>query len=369
MKSRLPFFRCAVATVAVCLACAALSAQQFAEDDNALHSHVNATLRLDGANISSVSGFPFSAKVILQSARTLEDGSTLNRSTYENIARDSRGRTHNEMRSWIDATNSEPKLSYIMLYDPQIRLRTFIYPETHLVRQFAINALNHPLPTPLGPLAPVAESEDLGEEVRDGLTLRGTRERLSYPPGSIGNDSTLVVTTEYWFSTQFRINFTVKREDPRFGAQTLQLTAFRSDEPDPSLFEIPAGYTLSDDLAADATASAKNTPRSSVPKRLDVSSSIQTAKLLTRVQPQYPEDARKNGIEGIVKLRAILDRDGSVQQIRVISGNSSLAKAAAEAVQLWRYQPTLLNGEPVEVETAIQITFMLKTQVAAAAPR
>lgn len=80
---------------------------------------------------------------------------------------------------------------------------------------------------------------------------------------------------------------------------------------------------------------------------------------MTRVQPVYPVLARQSGIQGVVVLHAIIDRDGRVSELRVISGHPLLVKAAIDAVNQWRYQPTLLNGEPVEVETTITVSFVL----------
>ena len=80
---------------------------------------------------------------------------------------------------------------------------------------------------------------------------------------------------------------------------------------------------------------------------------------MTRVQPVYPVLARQSGIQGVVVLHAIIDRDGRVSELRVISGHPLLVKAAIDAVNQWRYQPTLLNGQPVEVETTITVSFVL----------
>ena len=83
------------------------------------------------------------------------------------------------------------------------------------------------------------------------------------------------------------------------------------------------------------------------------------AALKTKVQPEYPEEARKKGIAGTVRLHAIIARDGSVAQLEVISGDQLLVKSALDAVRQWKYRPTLLNGEPVEVDTTIDVIFSL----------
>jgi TonB family protein len=93
--------------------------------------------------------------------------------------------------------------------------------------------------------------------------------------------------------------------------------------------------------------------------RTHVRGDVQAAKLVNRVQPMYPPLARQTGISGTVKLRAVIGKDGSVQQLQVESGHPLLAQPALEAVKQWRYQQTLLNGDPVEVETEIDVIFSL----------
>src|SRR5262245_45512437 len=86
---------------------------------------------------------------------------------------------------------------------------------------------------------------------------------------------------------------------------------------------------------------------------------VQAGKLVNRVQPQYPPLARQTRISGTVRLHAIISKDGSVQSLSVESGHPLLVQAALDAVRQWRYQPTTLNGEPVEVDTTIDVIFSL----------
>jgi protein TonB len=76
-----------------------------------------------------------------------------------------------------------------------------------------------------------------------------------------------------------------------------------------------------------------------------------------KVVPQLSEEARKKHLTGKVGLHVIIATDGSVKKVDVASGDPVLAQAAGNAVKQWRYQPTLLNGIPVEVDTAVYITF------------
>jgi len=86
---------------------------------------------------------------------------------------------------------------------------------------------------------------------------------------------------------------------------------------------------------------------------------VQHANLVHQVKPTYPQLARTARVQGSVVLEAIIDREGRVEDLRVLSGHPLLVRAAWEAVQQWRYRPTLLNGEPVEVLTQVTVNFSL----------
>jgi periplasmic protein TonB len=100
-------------------------------------------------------------------------------------------------------------------------------------------------------------------------------------------------------------------------------------------------------------------PPKVTPKRVSVGGNVQAARLVNRVQPLYPPLARQTRISGTVKLHAIIGKNGQVEQLQVISGHPLLVQSALDAVRQWRYQPTLLNGEPVEVDTEIDVIFSL----------
>lgn len=80
---------------------------------------------------------------------------------------------------------------------------------------------------------------------------------------------------------------------------------------------------------------------------------------MVMVKPEYPQLAKTYRIQGDVKLQAIIDRDGRVVELVVVEGHPMLTKAAQDAVQQWRYKPTLLNNEAVEVATEIIVRFRL----------
>lgn len=95
------------------------------------------------------------------------------------------------------------------------------------------------------------------------------------------------------------------------------------------------------------------------PKPLRVSSGVQEAKKTRNILPLYPPLAKQARIQGTVKLEAMIGKDGTIQNLTVLSGHPLLVQSALDAVSQWRYQPTLLNGEPVEVITYIDVHFRL----------
>jgi protein TonB len=100
-------------------------------------------------------------------------------------------------------------------------------------------------------------------------------------------------------------------------------------------------------------------PTSAPPQKIRVSSGVAQGNLVHGVSPQYPPLARQAHIQGLVVLLAVIGKDGSVRDVRVKSGSPLLAQAAMDAVKQWRYKPYLLNGQPVEVDTQININFTL----------
>ena len=100
-------------------------------------------------------------------------------------------------------------------------------------------------------------------------------------------------------------------------------------------------------------------PKPKAPKRIRLGGQVQAAKLIRKPTPVYPPLAKMARIQGSVRLEAIISRGGAIKDLKVISGHPLLVKAALDAVQRWRYQPTMLNGEPVEVITQIDVNFRL----------
>jgi protein TonB len=97
-------------------------------------------------------------------------------------------------------------------------------------------------------------------------------------------------------------------------------------------------------------------------QRVHISQGVTKGLLTYRVEPTYPPLAKQARIQGVVVLTAIIGNDGNIQNLQVVSGHPMLAPAAIEAVKHWRYKPFLLNGQPVEVETTITVTFHVRSE-------
>lgn len=122
------------------------------------------------------------------------------------------------------------------------------------------------------------------------------------------------------------------------------------------------GLDLFHDLAPTASPVAPPPPRSNssnIITRLKLGGQVQAAKIISQPQPIYPALARQARIQGTVVLHAIIGKDGRVNELQVISGHPLLVQAALDTVKQWRYQPTLLNDQPVEVDTTISVIFVL----------
>jgi TonB family protein len=118
-------------------------------------------------------------------------------------------------------------------------------------------------------------------------------------------------------------------------------------------------------LFAAGTVAATTLPRQASerqyrpPEVVRVGGHVQATKLIHRVMPVYPPDAKKKGIQGTVVFKALIGKNGHVEKLVTVSGEPILVKAARTAVQQWVYKPTRISGKPVSVETRIAVIFTL----------
>ena len=95
------------------------------------------------------------------------------------------------------------------------------------------------------------------------------------------------------------------------------------------------------------------------PKKISISAGVSAGMLIQKTQPIYPPIAKAARMQGTVILQATISKTGVIENLRVVSGPAMLQQAALDAVKTWRYRPYLLNNEPVEVETTVNVIFSL----------
>ena len=147
-----------------------------------------------------------------------------------------------------------------------------------------------------------------------------------------------------------------------------KIQMIKEDEPPPSagpagvVGGVPGGVpggTMGGVLGSVMSSVPTAVPKAATPQRVRVSQGVSQGLLVHKVTPQYPPLAKQARIQGVVVLQALIGKDGSIQNLHVVSGHPMLTNAALEAVKEWKYKPYYLNGEPVEVETTINVNFSL----------
>jgi hypothetical protein len=203
--------------------------------------------------VTPIPNAPFRGVVTVERSMVEQNGSALNLKSVREIGRDSQGRIHNESRMLMPASESRtPAVVRIHLYDPVSRTSAYLDPG-HKTYSTAI--VNHPpateppqlLASPEAvrlPQSQFAREEDLGMREIAGLSAHGVRETQTIPAQTSGTGKDVVITDEYWYSDDLRMNLMLRHSDPRVGSVTMTVTQLDRNEPDPAFFEIPSGYTL-----------------------------------------------------------------------------------------------------------------------------
>jgi hypothetical protein len=170
--------------------------------------------------------------------------------TAREIGRDSRGRIFNEMRTLVPASSNEsPEVVGVHIYDPETRVTIMVNDRQRTFRKNTVNRPPEAVPPSFLsassglntlPQNQFTKEEDLGNKVIEGLPVHGVRQSQTIPSDNGGKS--VVITDEYWYSADLRINLVLKHNDPRTGGVTMTVTGIKRSEPDPARFEIPAGY-------------------------------------------------------------------------------------------------------------------------------
>jgi len=143
----------------------------------------------------------------------------------------------------------------------------------------------------------------------------------------------------------------VKRHSPA-------VSQAQPDVPVPNALNIAGGSGADKEISNIMTSTPVSVPKP-VPQSIKVSQGVSQGLLIKKVQPGYPAQALAMRMQGAVQLQATINKDGSVSNLKVLSGEAILSRAAMDAVRQWKYKPYFLNGEPVEIQTQIVVNFKL----------
>lgn len=236
-----------------------------------------------GGEDKTVKGAPYSAEAVTERTQVLEDGNRIVQKNTAQIYRDSEGRIRREQQFGAIgpfASSTEPHTN-IMIHDPVKGEHYILEPDEQVARKMPAHFRGlMPPPRPHGPMPPPdpklegvededvlvapaphpemrqvftyfskpadGTSESLGKQIMEGVEVEGTRTTTTIPEGQIGNERAIQIVSEKWYSPELQVNVMTKHSDPRFGTTLYQLRNINRQEPDKSLFQIPAGYKVED---------------------------------------------------------------------------------------------------------------------------
>ena len=199
-----------------------------------------------------VTGAPYSGVQVTQFQQTLEGANQIARQGQSKVYRDSQGRVRIEGTAGPGAFHGQATKSSVHIFDP-------VAGYSHMLNPQNMTAVSMALPAPRqgasaegrrpheagsGANAPQIVKEDLGTQTINGLAATGTRTTRTIPAGAIGNAQPIQTVREVWVSSDLKVPIMIKSSDPRFGTSVTQLTNITRAEPDASLFQVPAGYAV-----------------------------------------------------------------------------------------------------------------------------
>jgi hypothetical protein len=218
-----------------------------------LFSLLNSGARAQGLlRVNPNPGRPFSATVEMLRTQTLGDGTHIQTRAKSLIYRDSAGRIAYYSYQPVGLDEPYPDSpNFIRIQDSVAGFGYFLLPQSsHVATRYSLTppASSSPRPAPPKPSQPEPKftSESLGTQDILGFFVTGERVTRTYPVGMEHNDRPITVVIETWSSTELGLVFLRKVSDPRNGDDEVHVTSFEQSEPDPALFQLPAGYTFQD---------------------------------------------------------------------------------------------------------------------------
>jgi hypothetical protein len=201
----------------------------------------------------TVAGAPFTATFSTQTSQTLADGNRIQRTTTGTLARDSQGRTRRDMTfTGIGplATSGNPS-RVSMINDPVAGTHYILDLDKKIAHQLGPHGGQGHKHSHLGGTASATMPDDpdvttssLGTQTIGGVAVEGTHTTRTIPAEAIGNEKPIVITVDRWYSADLQTVVKTIRSDPRMGETIMQLTEIKRQEPDASLFQVPADYTI-----------------------------------------------------------------------------------------------------------------------------
>jgi hypothetical protein len=222
-----------------------------------------------------VKGAPYQAEAVTEFVQTLADGNRIVRKSSSTVARDNEGRTRREhgLAAVGPMLAGGPEIRTVFINDPVAGVRWVLEPGDKVARKMTGLGPGAPregvvkfagpdgvdvrgdriiirrpgqgrTPGTFTKALPKPETEDLGTKTIEGLEARGTRTTVTIPAGEMGNEKPLAIVTERWYSPELSTVVMSRHSDPRMGETTFRLTQVSRGEPDRSLFEVPADYTV-----------------------------------------------------------------------------------------------------------------------------
>ncbi|MBZ5702259.1 MAG: hypothetical protein LAN84_10465 [Acidobacteriia bacterium] len=202
----------------------------------------------------AVKGAPYSAKAVTERTHVLADGNRIRRTTESGVYRDAEGRFRREVTLPVGgplAESGNPR-SFIVIRDPAAGTGFVLVPERKIARKLPpaqadmraerkqrIEEMRKKLEA-----SGEVKTQSLGTKTIAGVAAEGKRTTRVIAAGKIGNEKPIEITNEVWYSKELQAVVLLKRNDPRTGATTYQLTNIQRQEPDPKLFQVPADYTV-----------------------------------------------------------------------------------------------------------------------------
>jgi hypothetical protein len=213
--------------------------------------------------MAPVTGAPYSADEVTTFTQTLGDGTHIQREDKVTVYRDSQGRTRRETPTEINITDPSAGVAYAL--DPakltarkmMVMTKNVQFAYADAAKREAEGAAMYQGMILLGPAGrgavvggveskPAGNSQSLGTQSIEGVLSAGTSTTETIAAGSIGNDRDIQVVNERWYSPELKTVTMTKRSDPRTGEEVFRLTNIRRGEPSPDLFQLPAGYRVTD---------------------------------------------------------------------------------------------------------------------------